>query len=244
MFHTAVHISSGGTARRRAANTAFFSSTGREGVTMNDKLCSHSREGRDPKAFRRVRGFTMLELLIVIAIGITVASIAIPQFLNAWYIVRLKTAAGDLSAFTQRTRMQAARANATYTVAYRAATNVEEVYMDLNNNNQWDAGEPLITFSSTITPMAGAPSGTGGQPTPYVLVGDTAGTTYDNSTTLGYSPRGLPCAYTAGVCATPAAGYFVYYLQDARRNGTGYAAVIVTRSGRSKVAIWNGASWD
>jgi hypothetical protein len=81
--------------------------------------------------------------------------------------------------------------------------------------------------------------------TAYVLVGDTAGTTYDNATTLGYSPRGLPCAYISGVCGTPAAGYFVYYLTSKRSGGsTGWAAVVVTRAGRSKVVTWSGTAWQ
>jgi hypothetical protein len=93
---------------------------------------------------------------------------------------------------------------------------------------------------------AGAPTGGPGQPIPYVLVGDTAGVTYTNNTKLGYSPRGLPCAYVAPppTCATPAAGYFVYYVQDTNPTGVNWAAVVVTRSGRTKVVTWNGANWQ
>jgi Tfp pilus assembly protein FimT len=190
------------------------------------------------RASRVADGFSLLELLIVVGISITLASIAIPRFLNAYYNIRLKSAVSDLSGFMQRARIQAAKNNATYTIGYVAANGVQKAYIDLNVNGQYDAGEPLLTFNSSIAPAAGVPA------TPYVLVGDTAGVTYTNATTLGYSPRGLPCAYAAGVCSTPAAGYFVYYFTDQRPGSVGWGAVVVTRAGRTKTVTWNGVAWQ
>jgi prepilin-type N-terminal cleavage/methylation domain-containing protein len=189
-------------------------------------------------------GFSLLELMIVVAISMILAAIAIPMFLTASYNIRLKSAASDLSGFLQRARIQAARQNATYPIRYQNNAGAEEVWVDLNGNGVLDPLEPVIAFSPSIKPAAGAPNGAGGTPTPYVLVGDTAGVTYDNATTLGYSSRGLPCAWAPGVCVTPAAGYFVYYLKDQRPASVGWAAVVVTRGGRTKVVTWNGAAWQ
>jgi Tfp pilus assembly protein FimT len=208
------------------------------------QISAGSTVPRTGRGFRGASGFSMLELVIVIGISLTVAAIAIPHFLTAYYDVRLKSAVGDLSGFMQKARIQAAKQNATYAIGYRAVTNVEEAYIDLNLNGQWDTGEPLLTFDSAIIPATSVPTGTGGTPTPYVLVGDTSGVVYNNATTLAYSPRGLPCAYTGGVCTTPAAGYFVYYFQDQRPGSTGWGAVIVTRTGRTKTSIWSGTAWD
>jgi Tfp pilus assembly protein FimT len=209
----------------------------RRGETAGEGVVSVPRRGT-------VSGFSLLELMIVVGIGITLAAIAMPSFMNVYYNIRLKSAASDLAGFMQRARISAARANATYSIGYRAVTGAQEAYIDLNVNGNYDAGEPMITFSPSITPAAGAPSGGGGSPSAYVLVGDSAGTVYDNTTTLAYSQRGLPCAYAAGVCSTPAAGYFVYYLQDQRAGSVGWAGVVVTRSGRTKVITWNGATWQ
>jgi len=216
---------------------------------MSVKSCTRASCGQSGvrSASSVAGGFSLLELTIVLAVGLCVMAIAVPYFLQASYDIRLKAAAADLSGLIQEARILAARRNAIDTVAYRNVTGADEAYVDLNNNGQWDAGpppEPIITFRTTISPAAGAPSGTNEQPTPYVLVGDTAGVVYNNATTLGYSPRGLPCAYAAGVCNTPAGGYFVYYLKDTRPTSTGWAAVIVTRSGRSKTAVWSGGSWQ
>jgi type II secretory pathway pseudopilin PulG len=193
---------------------------------------------------RNATGFSLLELMIVIGISVTLAAIAVPSFLNAYYSLRLKSAASDLAGFMQRCRITAARANTTYAIGYRTVTGAQEAFIDLNLNGTYDPGEPILTFSPSVTPAAGAPTGGGGTPPPYVLVGDTAGTTFDNTTTLAYSSRGLPCAYVLGVCATPAPGYFVYYLQDQRPTTVGWAGVVVTRSGRTKAIVWNGVAWQ
>jgi prepilin-type N-terminal cleavage/methylation domain-containing protein len=204
-------------------------------------MFAHTFRRRAGNESRSKRGFSLLELMIVIGIGITVAAMAVPTFLSAYYDIRLKSAATDLSGFLQRARIQSARQNAVYSVGYRNVAGANEAFIDLNNNGTWDAGEPLLTFSKTVSPAAGAP---GGNPANYVLIGDTAGVVYDNATTLGFSARGLPCAYAAGLCTTPAGGYFVYYLQDQRPTSIGWAAVVVTRSGRTKVSMWNGAAWQ
>lgn len=193
---------------------------------------------------RNANGFSLIELMIVMGITITVVAIAMPSFMQAYYNIRLKSAASNLSALMQQARIQAARQNKTFTVAFKTATSPQQAFIDYNNNGNWDNGEPIITFNQSIAmSTTGAPSGAGA-PAAYVLVGDTAGTTYTNTTTLGYSPRGLPCPYNAGACPTPAPGYFVYYIKDQRAGSTGWAGVVVTRSGRTKPITWNGASWQ
>jgi hypothetical protein len=140
--------------------------------------------------------------------------------------------------------MLAAKNNATYSVRYQVLNGVQRIFVDLNNNGTLDAGEPYIDLGRQITAAAGKPSGSGGQPTPYVLAGDTtSGTPCDNTCILAYSPRGLPCNYSnPPTCSTPAASYFVYYFQDSRPNG--WTAVYVTKAGRSKSLLWNGSSWN
>lgn len=201
---------------------------------------------------RSRRGFSLLELMIVVAITMTVMAYAVPKFLTAYYTVRLKASCADLSGLMQKGRIQAARQNAIFSINYRVSSTVQEAFVDMNNNTTWDnsvtvngvtTSEPIISFEQSVTVPNSAPSGSGAPPA-YVLVGDTAGVVYDNATTLGWSARGLPCAYTGGVCATPAAGYFVYYVKDQRSTGNGWGAVVVTRTGRTKVVTWNGAAWQ
>jgi Tfp pilus assembly protein FimT len=191
-------------------------------------------------------GRSLIETLTVVAIVMILVAVAVPNIMQAVYSARLRTSAGDLSSLMQQARILAAKNNATYDIRYTTLNGSQAAYVDVNLNGAYDAGEPVIYFPTTITRASGAPNGTGGQPPAYVLVGDTGTGAYDNTNTLAYSPRGLPCLYdTPPTCTTPAAKYFGYYLTQTTAAGTPlWGAVIVTKAGRSKVVTWNGASWN
>src|SRR5438552_502434 len=123
----------------------------------------------------RVSGFSILELLIVVAIALILAGIMFPEFLRISYNIRLKNAAVNISGLIQQTRMLAARQNAIYTLNMTAAGG--QACIDLNNNGTCEAGEPTIRFNSSVAPAATAPPGA------YVLVGDTGGVVFTNGTT-------------------------------------------------------------
>jgi len=206
---------------------------------MREEFTKHSR------GVAASDGFSLTEMVVVVAVILFLAALAIPNFSNILASIHLKSAASDLSGLMQQARILAAKNNAIYGIAYGTINGAGVACVDLNLSNTCTTGEPLVTFNTSVTPASGAPTGTGGQPTAYVLVGDTGTTNYDNTTRLAYSARGLPCAYVSSTCSTPAGGYFVYYLNGARPGGsTGWAAVVVTRTGRSKVVIWNGSTWN
>jgi prepilin-type N-terminal cleavage/methylation domain-containing protein len=205
----------------------------------------------------RVRGFSLVELLIVVFVVLIIAAIVIPNVLLAVSNIRLRASAGDLAGLMQQARILAAKNNATYAIQYRTQNGGQVAFVDLNNNGVWDptiningvtTNEPLVEFSGTTVPAPGPPSGSGGEPPPYVLAGDTGTGSYDNTNTLGYTGRGLPCNYDTTTipptCSTPAAKYFVYYLTDTRVGRAGWAAVVVTKSGRCKIVTWSGGTWN
>jgi type II secretory pathway pseudopilin PulG len=207
------------------------------------KLCMKNGKQRG-----RMNGFSLLELLIAVFVVMVVAGIAIPNILLAASNVRLRASAGDLAGLLQDARILAAKNNTTYTVRYGTRNGANIAYVDLNGNGSFDTGEPLMQFSGTTVPASGTPSGGSGQPSAYVLVGDTGSGSYDNTSTLGFTGRGLPCNYdtttTPATCSTPPAKYFVYYMSDTRVGGSGWAAVVVTKGGRAKIVTWNGSSWN
>jgi type II secretory pathway pseudopilin PulG len=215
---------------------------------------NHPRRGR-------IGGFSIIELLIVLFVVMVIAAIAVPNVLLAVANIRLRGSAGDLAGLMQQARIMAAKNNPTtpiavYPVLYGVRNGAQIAYIDLNGDGAWSPSvtvngvtlsEPLIEFSGTVVPAAGAPSGTGGQPGPYVLAGDTVigGSSFDNTRTVAFTPRGFPCDYTSPpTCSTPAATYFVHYLTDTRYGTPGWAAVVVTKAGRTKVVNWNGSQWN
>jgi type II secretory pathway pseudopilin PulG len=196
----------------------------------------------------RTSGFSLIELLIVVFVVMVIAAIAIPNILLAVANIRLRASAGELAGLMQQARILAAKANTTYTIRYTTLNGAQVAFIDLNNDGTWQTGERMIQLSGTTVPAAGAPSGGSGQPSAYVLTGDSGTGAYDNTNTLGYTGRGLPCNYdtttTPATCSTPPAKYFVYYLTDSRVGGAGWAAVVVTKGGRTKIVTWNGGTWN
>jgi prepilin-type N-terminal cleavage/methylation domain-containing protein len=192
---------------------------------------------------RNQRGFSLTEIIVVVLIILVVAAISIPNMVKAWYDSQLRTCAFQISDLIQQARTYATKQNKTVTVRYQVSNGVQQAYVDVNNNGSWDSTEPIIDLGRQFTMASAAPAGSGGNPSSYVLVGDTStGTPCDNTCTLGFSARGLPCSYSSGTCSTPAGSYFVYYIQDGQTNG--WAAVAVTKAGRSNGLVWNGSSWN
>jgi type II secretory pathway pseudopilin PulG len=204
-------------------------------------------------------GFSMVELLIVIFIVMVIAALVIPNVMLAVSNLRLRGSGSDLAGLMQQARILAAKNNPinppVYPIRYGVQNGAQIAFVDLNNNGTWDANvtingvntsEPVIGFSGTVVPAAGAPTGAGGQPTPYVLAGDSSiGTPFNNANMLAFTPRGLPCDFSAPpACTSPAPTYFVYYLTDTRIGNPGWAAVVVTKGGRIRVVTWNGATWN
>ncbi len=209
----------------------------------------HSKAFKTPQG--RARGFSLIELLIVVFIVLVLAAIVIPNVLLAVTNLKLRGSASDLAGLMQQARILAAKNNAPFVVLYGTRNGAQIAYIRDSRNGLaggYVTPEPLVEFSGTTVPAGGAPSGGGGQPTPYVLAGDTGAGSYDNTSTLGYTGRGLPCNYDSttvpATCSTPPAKYFVYYLTDTRTSQPGWAGVVVTKSGRSKIVMWNGAAWN
>jgi Tfp pilus assembly protein FimT len=204
---------------------------------------SHKEFNRDA----RMRGISLVEIVIVVALVLIIAGVAVPQVMQIIYNIRLRNAAVETADLMQQARITAARKNISPGLPVRFQTNngTQQAYIDLKNDSTLDAGDPYIDLPTGITAASGAPNGTGGAPSAYTLVGDTSsGTPYDNTNVLAFSPRGLPCEYSSSTCSTPATTYFVFYFNDSRPSGYGWTAVLVTKSGRTRALFWNGTTWN
>jgi len=197
----------------------------------------------------RQSGFSMVELVIVVGIIMVIAAVAIPNGIRAWYNMEMRATTDQVASLMQRGRLEAAKSNAYYALCYRVNQGVQQIYLNqtiptntspctfVNGNTM------TIDLARHITASSAAPSGS--NPSKYVLSTDTSsGTPCDNTCTLAFSPRGLPCKLdtSAGACNTPASSYFVYYFQADNSNGWG--AVLVTKAGRTRTFTWNGSAWN
>src|ERR1700737_2007854 len=114
----------------------------------------------------RQKGFSILELLVVVLILLIVAAFSIPNVTQAVYNQRLRGSAGSLSGLMQQARILAGKNNATYAIRYTTLNGAPVAFVDLNNDGNWQASEPTMQFSGSVTLAAGAP------PSAYTLPGD------------------------------------------------------------------------
>jgi prepilin-type N-terminal cleavage/methylation domain-containing protein len=194
----------------------------------------------DPRSKHREGGFTLLELLIVVAITVVVAAIAIPNIINGIAQYRLRGAASDLSGLIQKGRMLAVSQNRQYALRQTTdSSGFSYAWVDLNNDGSKNANEDV---NSLYLPRG-------------VVFDSSSGAPSYSSMSLGFTPaspprlpvftaRGLPCVVSGGACTATGQGYIQYLRQDRTIGATAWAAVTVTPAGRVRVWTWNGSAWQ
>src|SRR5467141_5070956 len=89
----------------------------------------------------RVRGFSLVELLVVLFVVMVIAAIAIPNILLAVSNIRLRASAGDLAGLMQQARIMAAKNNPqippVYAIRYAVLGGKQIAYIDLDGNGAW-----------------------------------------------------------------------------------------------------------
>jgi prepilin-type N-terminal cleavage/methylation domain-containing protein len=195
-------------------------------------------------------GFTLAEMMIVVAIVFILASIAVPNMLNYVHVSRLRGAGSDFSGVLQLARIRAVQDDRYYST-YIIAGPPREAYVDLTSNGGTGvvAGDPLIEIPTEVTPVAAANAPNTTNLQGQFLPAGSGLTVKDGSTTgtpVIFSTRGLPCttqAATGGtVCdsALLATAFWVFF-QDTTSGM--WEAVTVSPSGRIQKWQYGKSSW-
>ena len=190
-------------------------------------------------------GFSLVELMIVVAIFVVVAAIAVPSASALLNRVKLRGAAQQLADLYQEARMKAVQDDTYYEVLVSADST--RAYVDVNG----DGTEGGLTFAA---PSAMTLNNNG---VPAALDAKTVGfaniTTVETSTMfdsdgtnrpgIAWSSRGLPCQRSSATSPCQTGIGWVQYMQHQEGSGTAYAAVSVSPSGRVRVWIYEGGTW-
>jgi prepilin-type N-terminal cleavage/methylation domain-containing protein len=179
------------------------------------------------------RGFSLLELLIVVAITLLVATVAVPQMIVAAQNIGLRSTASSVSGLVQKARMLSVARNRSFPLASATVGSVTTVRIELNGNTSLDTDEE--TASSLRLPRGTTFDNTG-NPSAATI------TLTPETTPPRFNSRGLPC-FGNPCNVDPNKMYIAFLRQDRSFGGTGWAAINVTPPGRVQVWTWDGSAW-
>jgi prepilin-type N-terminal cleavage/methylation domain-containing protein len=216
-------------------------------------LCPRNRRARFRGEHCR-RGFTLIELMLVVTVCVVLAGIAIPRLLSAMHASRLRGAMADFSSLVETSRIYAIRDNRFYSIYVLASsgTNPQEAYVDMlprsltgasgNGGTSVTSGDPVIALPSEVTPRSAASAPGTSALSSQLLPSVTTVTPTDaslTSTPATFGPRGLPCltltvtnGTVSGTVCDSSAGpvaYWIFFQDSASGN---WGAVTVTPAGR------------
>jgi prepilin-type N-terminal cleavage/methylation domain-containing protein len=185
-----------------------------------------------------IRGFTLLEMMIVIAIIMILAAITVPRFINIVGDINLRYVATNYSGLLQSARIQSVRKNDYYGIQPTTLSTGGTGYYVHRQGGTYTVGDPLLPVGSQIAVHAGTGSGAPNEST--LTCGASCG--FASSSSFPYfNARGLPCAVTGQVCnQSPGTGYITFLSNTTITGNTSWYAVIVTGGGR--VQIWSSDS--
>ena len=193
-------------------------------------------------------GFTLAEMVVVLAIIGVVAGIAIPPLSRTIDSARLKGASQTLAAIYQDARLRATQNNQTYEIIVSpVGVSPAQACVDLDGDGQCGAGDPSTAFAGKVTlNNNGVP-----QLLTQAVLGfaprDTASSVMHDQQDdlvpgLAWSGLGVPCEKPTAASRCNSVGW-VQYLQFQRDNGEIlYSAVTVSPTGRVKTWVFNNTS--
>src|SRR5205807_3506378 len=109
----------------------------------------HNRGRHSPS-----RGFSMIELLVVLAVILVTSAISTPSFMRAYQYYQVSNAAASMANVIKYTRYEAIRRNTPINCVIGPAPVGTIAWTDSNGNGVADNVEQQLTFTTTVTLLA------------------------------------------------------------------------------------------
>src|SRR5438445_6953427 len=168
-------------------------------------------------------GFSLIELLIVVAISMIAAAMALPLVSNAVNQIHLSSSATDYANLLQRARMRAVQDDTYYQIRTQTLSGDPIAYVDINKNASYDTGEPMMVFASGVTYKAqSAGPALANLKAQFLPSGPVAQGSLQSSAIPIFGPRGLPCVVSGSACPYLNAGgkpfSYLLFVQNTQNN--------------------------
>jgi type IV fimbrial biogenesis protein FimT len=172
-------------------------------------------------------GFSLVEVVMTLAIGLILVSVALPMVVNALQMYRLNSIAQQTSSLIDLARSSAIRRNAIMSLRTTPVNGSTVLYIDLDGNGRLDSGEPMLILPSDMELIGGQAVPAGGQ-------------TQDFVNRINFDYRGTVNFQGGGPVAT-----YIVALDYINQKQYGTRAVTVSPMGQTKLwtapdHVWTG----
>jgi len=187
----------------------------------------------------RIAGFSMVELLVSLAVLLILTAIAIPSLMRSFRTYQLNDAASRLADMLKFTRFEAVRRNKQVCFLMQQSGSTWIIGTDSNCTGTLDANrrQEVIAGFATLLPAGTAPSPTA---ISAALSGASLTTESGSNGSVVFDARGA-----IRVGGTVSSSVFVFYVGSAADPEFGYRAVILLPGGSTQ--IWtapSGGTWQ
>jgi len=187
---------------------------------------------------RAMRGFSLIELLVVMAVMLIIAALTTPITLNTMDAYKLRGSMSSVSGLAQRCRVLALQKNTTSHLYFQTISGVSTIYCKINSDTTGlQVTDPQLTLDTKFS-IGSTPSNTLNATTMW----GSSGSTFSSNSDPYFNSRGLPCsAPSAGAACSTINGYVYYFKYSS--NTTRWSAVSISPAARLQNWYWNGSSW-
>lgn len=187
------------------------------------------------KTQKKTQGFTLLELMIVLAVTVILGAITVPKMIATINDIKLRYVATNLSGLLQSARIQSVRRNTFFSVLAGAQAGGPVYYIDKPTALGYAAGDPMVAIDPAVTvtqgPLTAAPNAAAFLAGLNFAVDPAADPP-------SFSARGLPCIGAANACnQIPGQGFVMFVSRAVNAGNTPWLAVVVNPSGH--IQIWS-----
>jgi len=209
------------------------------------------------------RGFSLLEMMIVVAIMLIVMAYAVPQYLTAMRTAKLRGAETSYATLLQMARTRAVNDDRYYSVYIQAstATSPQLAYVDIypqnvngasgngpsGSYNPGPPSDPMVTLSNEVVlqPAGSAP----GTTALYTAFCASCAYSIILNSPPTWGPDGLPCAPTTsagggGTVCNSAGGPIAYVIFFQSNTNQEWDAVTISPAGRIKTWYYSSGTWN